>query len=135
MTHEAEVIAAPSVTKTFGTDNSGNTSPQFNSSTGTGFTLNKRLPFSRLGLGGNKGPIFETEAQRDTSDIHASTQNQSLKASQDLLTGRKYGTGRFTVFVAPSEPPISVPNAFAGRAYYPSLGGPYKNKGPREGRY
>jgi hypothetical protein len=121
--------------KTLGTDNSGNTSPQFNSATGTGFILEKRLPFSRLGLGGNPGPIFENESQRAISDIQALSKNNQLISSQDLLTGRKYGTGRFTVFVSPTEPPISVPNAFAGKVFYPSLGGSYKSKGPKEGRY
>jgi hypothetical protein len=121
--------------KTFSTSNSGNSSPQFNSSTGTGFTLDKRLPLSILGLSGNPGPTFENESQRTTSDIQALARNNQLASSQDLLTGRKYGRGRFTVFIPPSEPPVSVPNAFAGKVFYPSLGGPYNSRGPRDGRY
>ena len=118
----------------FGSTNAGlNTT--FNSSTGTGFILEKRLPFSQLGLGGKPGPNFENEGQKSTSDIQALSVNNALKKSQDLLTGRKYGKGRFTTFVQPSQPPVSFPDAFAGRPFYPSLGGPYKSKGPREGRY
>jgi hypothetical protein len=97
--------------------------------------LEKRLPFGKLGNGGQPLPTFENENQRNTSDIHAFSTSNQLKKSQDLLTGRRYGTGRFTVFVPPSDPPVSFPNQFVGKPYYPSLGGPYKNKGPREGRY
>lgn len=102
----------------------------FISATGTGFTLDKRLFFSRLGLAGNKGPEFENESQRTTSNIQALSTNNVLKSSQDLLSGRKYGTGRFTVFVQPSALDTG------GNPFYPAInGGTYKNKGPREGMY
>ena len=123
-----------SYTQRLGSTNSGNQTP-FNSSTGTGFTLDKRLPFSQLGLQGKTQPSFESVEQMTTSDIQARAQNNILQSSQDLLTGRKYGKGRFTVFVAPSQPPVSVPDAYAGRPFYPILGGTYNSKGPKEGRY
>lgn len=102
----------------------------FYSATGTGFTLDKRLPFSRLGLAGNPGNEFENVSQKSTSDIQALSKNNALQSSQDLLSGRKYGTGRFTVFVQPSSLDTG------GNPFYPAInGGTYKNKGPREGRY
>ena len=49
----------------------------------------------------------------------------SLKSSQDLLTGRFYGKGRFTTFVSPSTLDNNgIP-----------VGKVYKDKGPQEGRY
>jgi len=106
-----------------------NTGTTFYSATGTGFTLDKRLPFSNLGLGGNPGPNFENEGQRSTSDIQAKAISNKLDSSQDLINGRKYGTGRFTVFVPPSRLDIS------GNPFYITDNGTYRNKGPREGRY
>lgn len=94
-----------------------------------------QLNGGNLSLRGQQGPNFENEGQRTSSPIQAQVNNNALGASQDLLTGRRYGTGRFTTFVSPSQPPVSVPDAFAGRPYYPSLGGMYKDRGPREGRY
>lgn len=109
-------------TKILGTTNPG---PAFNSSTGTGFVLEKRLPFSGLGLQGKTQPSFENVGQMTTSDIQAKAQNNILQSSQDLLTGRKYGKGRFTVFVPASKLDGSgLP-----------IGGVYQNKGPKEGRY
>lgn len=113
-------------TNTLGNSNKGAT---FYSSTGTGFTLDKRLPFSNLGLGGNPGPNFENEGQRTTSNIQAKTKANNLESSQDLINGRKYGTGRFTVFVPPSALDIS------GNPFYIAANSTYKTKGPREGRY
>lgn len=107
-----------------GSTNSSNQTP-FNSSTGTGFTLDKRLPFSQLGLQGKTQPPFESVSQMTTSDIQAKAQNNVLQASQDLLTGRKYGKGRFTVFVPAST--------LDGNGT--PIGDVYKNKGPKEGRY
>jgi hypothetical protein len=105
-------------------------SATFTSATGTGFLLEKRLVFSRLGLGGNQGPIFETESQKSTSDIQALASNNALKSSQDLIIGRNYGKGRFSVFV-----PHSLLNT-GGNPLYPAInGGTYKNKGPKDGRY
>lgn len=105
-------------------------SSTFISATGTGFILEKRLFFSRLGLQGNKGPEFENESQRATSDIQALSKNNIIQSSQDLLSGRNYGKGRFTVFV-----PHSVLNT-GGNPLYPAIkGGTYKAKGPKEGRY
>jgi hypothetical protein len=98
---------------------------QFNSSTGTGFTLDKRLPFSGLGLQGKTQPSFESVEQMTTSDIQAKAKNNILQSSQDLLTGRKYGKGRFTVF---------VPASTLDGSGLP-INGLYTNKGPKEGRY
>lgn len=107
-----------------GSSNAG-TATQFNSTSGTGLTLDKRLGFSQLGLNGKKGPEFENESQFATSDIQALVKNNTLKSSQDLLTGRFYGKGRFTTFVSPSKFDNSgLP-----------IGNVYKNKGPKEGRY
>lgn len=84
-----------------------------------------------LSLQGQQGPTFENEGQRTTSDIQGLAQNGALVKSQDLLTGRLVGS-----FLTPaSNPPVSVPDAFAGRPYNPSLGGTYRDKGPRDGRY
>ena len=84
-----------------------------------------------LSLQGQPGPNFENEGQRTSSDIQAKAESNALQASQDLLTGRVVGS-----FLTPaSNPPVSVPDAFAGRPYYPSLGGPYRDRGPRDGRY
>ena len=94
-----------------------------------------QLQGGTLSLNGNPGPNFENVGQLTTSDIQAKANNNALQASQDLLTGRRYGIGRFTVFVPASQPPVSVPDQFAGRPYYPSLGGPYRDRGPRDGRY
>lgn len=105
-------------------------SATFTSATGTGFILEKRLVFSRLGLQGLPGATFENESQRATSDIQALSKNNVIQSSQDLLSGRSYGKGRFTVFV-----PHSVLNT-GGNPLYPAInGGTYKAKGPREGRY
>lgn len=109
-----------------GTTNQG---PTFYSSTGTGFTLDKRLPFSKLGLGGQPGPNFENEFQKTTSDIQAKSKSNQLVESQDMLTGRRYGKGRFTVFVPSSKLDLS------GNPFYQSPFGTYKSNGPREGRY
>jgi hypothetical protein len=109
-----------------GTTNQG---PTFFSSTGTGFTLDKRLPFSNLGLGGQPGPNFENEFQKTTSDIQARSKSNQLVESQDMLTGRRYGKGRFTVFVPSSRLDLS------GNPFYQSPFGTYKSNGPREGRY
>lgn len=105
-----------------GTTNSG---PTFNSSTGTGFVLEKRLPFSGLGLQGKTQPPFESVEQMTTSDIQARAKNNLLQSSQDLLTGRRYGKGRFTVFVPAST--------LDGNGL--PIGAVYRNSGPREGRY
>lgn len=113
-------------TSTLGNSSKGTT---FYSATGTGFTLDKRLPFSKLGLEGNPGPNFENEGQQAISDIHAKAKFNMLESSQDLINGRKYGTGRFTVFVPPSKLDIS------GNPFYTSVNGTYKSKGPKEGRY
>jgi hypothetical protein len=109
-------------TKLLGSTNPG---PAFNSATGTGFVLEKRLPFSGLGLQGKTQSSFESVSQITTSDIQAKAQNNILQSSQDLLTGRRYGKGRFTVFVPASTlDGNGVP-----------IGNVYKDKGPKEGRY
>ena len=115
-------ITPKEYTRILGTTNPG---PTFNSATGTGFVLEKRLPFSGLGLQGKTQPSFESVEQMTTSDIQARAKNNILQSSQDLLTGRRYGKGRFTVFVPASKLDGSgLP-----------IGGVYQNKGPKEGRY
>jgi hypothetical protein len=94
-------------------------------SSNSGFTLDKRLPFSSLGLGGKQGATFESVSQQSTSDIQALAKNNLLQSSQDLLTGRKYGKGRFSVFV----PASTLDNNGI------PVGKVYKNNGPKEGRY
>lgn len=97
----------------------------FNASANSGFTLEKRLAFSKLGLEGKTQPTFENVSQMSTSDIQAKASNNILQSSQDLLTGRRYGKGRFTVFVPASQ--------LDGNGL--PIGDVYKNKGPKEGRY
>lgn len=92
--------------------------------------LNGPTP-QNLSLQGRQGPTFENEGQRTTSDIQALASNSNLTKSQDLLSGRRANS----FLTPPSQPPVSVPDNFVGRPYYPSLGGPYKGAGPREGRY
>lgn len=108
-------------TKTLGSSNSSKSTFTSNS----GFTLDKRLPFSPLGLGGKKGETFENEGQQATSDIQALAKKNALQSSQDLLTGRKYGKGRFSVFVPASK--------LDGNGM--PINGTYKDKGPKEGKY
>jgi len=108
---------------TSGTSNSS-TKSQFTSTT-TGFTLEKRLAFSSLGNGGKPLANFENVGQMATSNIQALAKNNVLASSQDLLTGRKYGKGRFTVFV-----PASTLDA-SGLP----VGNEYIKAGPRDGRY
>lgn len=107
-----------------GSSNAG-VATEFNSTSGTGLTLDKRLPFSQLGLGGKSGPNFENVGQLTTSDIQALAKNNALQSSQDLITGRFYGKGRFTTFISPS---ILDNNGIP-------VGKVYKDKGPKEGRY
>jgi hypothetical protein len=94
-------------------------------SSNSGFTLDKRLPFSLLGLGGKTGSTFENISQKSTSDIQALVKNNKLQSSQDLLTGRRYGKGRFSVYV-----PASTLDSNGM-----PVGNVYKDKGPKEGRY
>jgi hypothetical protein len=109
-------------TQTLGSSNNGSSSTF---SSNSSFTLSKRLAFSNLGLNGKPGATFENESQRATSDIQALSKNNALQSSQDLLTGRKYGKGRFSVFVPASKLDNSgMP-----------IGGLYKDRGPKEGRY
>jgi hypothetical protein len=110
-------------TKTLGSTNAGTTS-QFSSNT-SGFTLEKRLAFSPLGNQGKPLPNFENVGQLTTSDIQAKASNNILQSSQDMITGRIYGKGRFTVFVPPSKLDNNgIP-----------VGNVYKNSGPKDGRY
>jgi hypothetical protein len=102
-----------------------NSSTNFNSSTGTGLTLEKRLAFSGLGNGGKPLSNFENISQMATSNIQALASNNILKSSQDLISGRKYGKGRFTVFV-----PASTLDANGL-----PVGNEYIKAGPKEGRY
>lgn len=91
----------------------------------TGFTLEKRLVFSQLGNQGKPLSNFENVGQLTTSDIQAKAKNNALQSSQDMITGRIYGKGRFTVFVPPSRLDNNgVP-----------VGNVYKNSGPKEGIY
>lgn len=100
-----------------------------------------------LSLSGQAGPNFENEGQRTTSDIQALVSNGALVAgpndgSQDLLKGRTItrrglgvGGAAASYLRPPSNPPVSFPDANVGRPYYPSLGGPYRDRGPADGRY
>jgi hypothetical protein len=112
-----------SYTKALGSTNAG-VATQFSSTT-AGFTLEKRLAFSPLGNQGKPLPNFENIGQLTTSDIQAKAKNNVLQSSQDLITGRFYGKGRFQVFVAPSRLDANgLP-----------IGNEYIKAGPKEGRY
>ena len=89
-----------------------------------------KLKFSKYSLKGQPGPNFENISQKSTSDIQALAPNGELLKSQDLLSGRKTGSN-----LAISNPPVSAPDKFAGKPFYPAIGGEYKMKGPKEGRY
>lgn len=98
---------------------------RFDTPANSGFTLEKRLVFSQLGNQGRPLSNFENIGQLTTSDIQAKAKNNALVASQDMITGRLYGKGRFTVFVAPSRLDANgMP-----------VGNVYKNSGPKDGRY
>jgi len=88
---------------------------------------------SSLSLLGEQGPTFESESERATSQIQAFVEGGSLTDSEDLYYGRTIGPT--SLFCLDSEPPVSVPDDFIGLPYYPSLGGPYSQVGPSEGRY
>jgi len=94
------------------------------------------LTTSTLGLGGNKGLEFEAEGQMYTSTIQAFVgipPTQDLRASQDLITGRLSRQIPFTPYYkAASKPPVSFPDGFEGKV---APWGPYRAKGPVEGRY
>lgn len=92
------------------------------------------LNTSIYGLAGNPGPEFENQAQKYTSDIQARNTtpiSNTLQSSQDLISGR-------------------LSRQIPGYAYYsgntqlafgkngagqPAPWGPYRTKGPVEGRY
>lgn len=95
-----------------------------------------------LSLQGRPGPTFESLTDRVNSDIQARISGTTIQSSQDLLSGRNItrrglglGGASGAYFRTPSAPPVSFPNAFVGKPFYPSLGGPYSSAGPREGRY
>ena len=94
------------------------------------------LATSEYGLKGQKGPEFEAEGQALTSTIQAFTgvpYTNTLLASQDLISGRLSRQIPFTPYFKPaSKPQVSFPDGFEGR---PAPWGPYKAKGPVEGRY
>jgi len=97
--------------------------------------LNGSTP-QALSLEGRQGPNFENEGQRPTSPIQAFVDGNYLMDSEGLWYGRNGGNYYQTSFYAPpSEPPVSVPDDFVGEPYYPSLGGPYSQFGPADGRY
>ncbi len=91
---------------------------------------------SVFGLAGNKGPEFENEGQMMTSNIQAFVgvpPTNTLLSSQDLISGRLSRQIPFyPYFKAPSNPPVSFPPGLEGRI---APWGPYKSKGPVEGRY
>lgn len=98
---------------------------RFDTPANSGFTLEKRLVFSQLGNQGKPLANFENIGQLTTSDIQAKASNNILQSSQDMITGRIYGKGRFTVFVPPSRLDNNgIP-----------VGNVYKNSGPKDGRY
>ena len=84
-----------------------------------------QLKGGTLNLKGQPGPIFETEGQKVTSNIQAKVKNNALVSSQDMITGIKYGRGRFTTFVPPSK--LDANGLPVGKEY--------KSAGPKEGRY
>ena len=91
---------------------------------------------SELGLSGEKGPEFENEGQMFTSTIQAFTgnpQTNTLLASQDLISGRlSRQIPLYPYFQRASTIPVSFPTGFEGRE---APWGPYKGKGPVDGRY
>ena len=91
---------------------------------------------SEFGLKGQPGPEFENEGQIFTSDIQAFNGNplsNTLLRSQDLISGRKSTQIPFyPYFKSASKPPVSFQDGFEGK---PAPWGPYKSKGPVEGRY
>jgi hypothetical protein len=101
------------------------TSPTYVSTGMARSTLLGMLSLSRYGLGGLPGPTFENESQRTTSNIQALATNNSLISSQDMVNGRFYGTGRFTVYQSPSV--LDMNGTI--------IGGSYRDNGPRDGRY
>ena len=110
--------------KVLGSSNAA-ASSRFNTPANSGFTLEKRLVFSQLGNQGKPLPNFENVGQLTTSDIQAKAKNNALQSSQDMITGRIYGKGRFTVFIPPSKLDNNgMP-----------VGNVYKNSGPKDGRY
>lgn len=94
------------------------------------------LTTSAYGLAGQPGPEFETEGQIFTSDIQAFTGtpvSNTLVRSQDLISGRlSKQIPLYPYFKAASKPPVSFQDGFEGK---PAPWGPYKSKGPIEGRY
>lgn len=83
----------------------------------------------------NTGPNFENEADKVSSIIHAGREDDGSLASEDLLTGRRYGPNSY-FFKQPSQPPVSVYDKYVFRPEFASIrGGSYKNKGPIKGRY
>ena len=104
------------------------------------FSLKDRLleplTTSQLGLQGQPGPEFENQGQMNTSTIQAFVglpPTQELKASQDLITGRLSRQIPLYPYYKPaSNPPVSFPDGNVGK---PAPWGPYKAKGPAEGRY
>jgi hypothetical protein len=109
--------------KPSGLDLNGKTPESYTKKLVTTTTSTKLV--SNLSLNGKTGPVFENIGQQTTSDIQALSKNNLLQSSQDLLTGRKYGKGRFSVFVPASK--------LDGNGF--PIGSVYKDKGPKEGRY
>lgn len=98
----------------------------------------------KLSLEGKPGLTFEEDSQMTTSDIQAFTgtpPTQTLVRSQDLQIGRiSTQIPGANYFKPASQPPVSLPDTFEGKPYYPALGGlggagTYKDLGPRDGRY
>ena len=91
---------------------------------------------SLLGLSGNPGPTFENQGQMNTSEIHAflgNPQTGTLVRSQDLLSGRLSRQIPFNSYFKPaSQPPVSFNDSYVGKV---APWGPYKSKGPIDGRY
>ena len=92
------------------------------------------LNTSLYGLAGNKGPEFETESQRYTSNIQARNQtpiSNTLASSQDLISGRRSTQIPGYAYNSNATQLAFGPNG-AGK---PAPWGPYKSKGPTEGHY
>lgn len=94
------------------------------------------LTTSPFGLAGQKGPEFENEGQMMTSDIQAFVgvpPSNTLLRSQDLISGRlSRQIPLYPYFKTPSTRPVSFEDGFEGRI---APWGPYKQKGPVDGRY
>jgi len=92
-----------------------------------------------LSLVGQPGPTFEALSQRTTSIIQAKVTGTALDDSEDLLKGRTWNMRGLNgaYFKPESNPPVSNPNAQAGKPYYRVLNaaGSFINPYPNTNTY